>query len=169
VLWERKSRKEGVSMKIIRFIVALAAFSAAASTVAAQAPPSPADSDVAAVLRLEREMWDAWQRHDFAAVKGRTASDYVCATETEYYPWSVIEKGFDDYRLQSYSLGNMEVLKASPDVVVLTYTADIRGAVGGKDVSRRAAESSIWARRSGRWVAVYLHEITLAPAGAAAR
>ena len=156
-------------MRIVRFVFALAVFSAAASTVAAQAPPSSADSDAAAVLRLEREMWDAWQRHDFAAVKSRTAPDYVCATETEYYPWSVIEKGFDDYRLESYSLGKMEVLKASPDVVVLTYTADLRGAVGGKDVSRRAAESAIWARRSGRWLAVYLHEITLAPAGGTAR
>jgi hypothetical protein len=161
-------------MRIVRFCFALAAFAAAASTVAAQAPsvhsappPPSADSDVAAVLRLEREMWDAWQRHDFAAVKSRTAPDYVCATETEYYPWSVIEKGFDDYRLESFSLGKMEVLKASPDVVVLSYAADLKGAVGGKDVSRRVAESAIWARRNGRWLAVYLHEITLAPAGAA--
>ncbi|HEY6051742.1 MAG TPA: DUF4440 domain-containing protein, partial [Thermoanaerobaculia bacterium] len=132
-------------MKIARFVFAAAALAGAAvPTVRAQAPPAPpgtvaSDSDIAAVLRLEREMWDAWQRHDFAAVKSRTAPDYVCATETEYYSWSVIEKGFDDYRLQSYSLGKMEVLKASPDVIVLTYSADIRGAVGGKDVSRKAA------------------------------
>ncbi|HEY6148820.1 MAG TPA: nuclear transport factor 2 family protein [Thermoanaerobaculia bacterium] len=162
-------------MKIARFVFAAAALAGAAvPTVRAQAPPAPpgtvaSDSDIAAVLRLEREMWDAWQRHDFAAVKSRTAPDYVCATETEYYPWSVIEKGFDDYRLQSYSLGKMEVLKASPDVIVLTYSADIRGAVGGKDVSRKAAESAIWARRGGRWLAVYLHEITAAPAAGAAR
>jgi ketosteroid isomerase-like protein len=161
-------------MRIVRFSLAFAVLAAAAAAVAAQAPsvhsappPSSADSDVAAVLRLEREMWDAWQRHDFAAVKSRTAPDYVCATETEYYPWSVIEKGFDDYRLESFSLGKMEVLRASPDVVVLSYSADLKGAVGGKDVSRRVAESAIWARRNGRWLAVYLHEITLAPAGAA--
>lgn len=162
-------------MKFARFFFAAAAavvVGPVVPAVRAQAPvagPLAADSDVAAVLRLEREMWDAWQRHDFAAVKSRTAPDYVCATETEYYPWPVIEKGFDDYRLQSYSLGKMEVLKASPDVIVLTYSADIRGAVGGKDVSRKAAESAIWARRGGRWLAVYLHEITVAPAAAAAR
>jgi len=154
-------------MKLVRFVLMLGAAVAAGSagSAAAQAP----DSDVAAVLRLEREMWDAWYRHDLAAVKSRTAPDYVCATETDYYTWDVIEKGFDDYRLESFSLGKMEVLKASHDVIVLTYSADLKGAVGGKDVSRRVAESAIWAHRGGRWVAVYLHEITVPPAAPARR
>lgn len=137
-------------------------FGALAATVHAQAAPGKAtDAETEQVLRMERELWDGWKRHDLAAIKSRTAADYLSVSETGDTSWQDIEKGFDDYTLESFSLGPIRSLRVSRDVIVLSYPAEIKGSFAGKDVSRRVAESTIWARRNGRCLNVFLHEITV--------
>lgn len=123
--------------------------------------PVTASSEVREVLALEKGLWEGWHRHDLAAIRSRTASDYLSVSETGYSSWPDIEKGFGDYKLDSYSLGPMRALRVSSGVIVLSYSAEIHGSWAGKDVSRRVAESTIWTRRQGRWMNVYLHEITV--------
>jgi uncharacterized protein DUF4440 len=124
-------------------------------------PPLASDREVRDVLALEKFLWEGWRRHDLAAIRSRTATDYLSVSETGYSSWPEIEKGFDEYRLESYSLGPMRALRVSPDVIVISYPAEIHGSWAGKDVSRHVAESTIWVRRDGRWMNVYLHEITV--------
>ena len=123
--------------------------------------PVTADSEIREVLALEKGLWEGWHRHDLAAIRSRTASDYLSVSETGDSSWTEIEKGFGDYKLDSYSLGPMRALRVSRGVIVLSYSAEIRGSWAGKDVSRHVAESTIWTRRQGRWMNVYLHEITV--------
>ncbi|HKF41580.1 MAG TPA: nuclear transport factor 2 family protein [Thermoanaerobaculia bacterium] len=126
--------------------------------------PSPAPgpgSEIENLIWLEQQLWEGWKRHDLPAIKKLTAPEYVSISESGTTPWAGIEKTFADYRLDDYGIGPIHVQRASPDVVILSYQAEIRGAVSGKPVSRRVAESSVWVRRAGKWLNIYLHEITI--------
>jgi Domain of unknown function (DUF4440) len=144
-------RLEESSMKAIAVLFLLAA----------NFHPVTEDPEIREVLALEKRLWEGWRHHDLSAIRSRTAPDYLSVSETGYSSWPEIEKGFTDYKLESYSLGPMRALRVSRDVIVLSYPSEIHGSYAGEDVSRRVAESTIWTRRNGRWMNVYLHEITV--------
>ena len=127
----------------------------------AQSPSPGPGSEVEKLIGLEQQLWEGRKRHDLPAIKKLTAPEYVSVSESGTTTWAGLEMTFPDYRLDDYGIGPIHVQRASTDVVILSYQAEIRGAVSGKSVSRRIAESSVWIRRAGNWLNVYLHEITI--------
>jgi Domain of unknown function (DUF4440) len=106
------------------------------------------DPDVSNIMKLERQVWEAWQKHDLPALKTLTARDYLSVNETGATTWSQVEAAFADFELSSFTLGEMHALRVSRDVVIISYPAEIHGSVNGLDVSRTVAECSVWRRQN---------------------
>ena len=150
-------------MRILLLTLFLAACSAA-RPLAAQRTGTEAVLDT--VIRLERQTWADWQSHDLRAIQGWSAPDYWSVNEEgpgQGTGLADIERDFDRSRLDAYVLDSMVARQLTPDVVVVTYNARFKGSANGKDTSRAVAEASVWVRRDGRWINVFLHEVTRTP------
>jgi hypothetical protein len=121
--------------------------------------------DTDSVLGFERDLWNAWQRHDLAAIEALTALDYSCVDErgpAGAIGLAEIRRDFAKYDLRDFKLGPMSARVLTPFVITIVYNAHMSGSSDGKDVSRGVAEASTWVKRNGRWRNVLLHEITRA-------
>lgn len=132
-----------------------------ATPASARQKVPPADAELNHVIKLERDMWEAWHKHDLATLKTLTSPDYVTVSESGQSTWPEVEAAFGDFVLSGFSLGEIRALRVSRDVVVISYPAQIHGTYKGTDVSRSVAECSVWRREKGRWRNVFLHEITV--------
>ena len=123
--------------------------------------PAPIDVELNQIVKLERDMWEAWHKHDLAALEALTSPDYVTVNEFGRSTWAEVKAGFDDATLNGFTLGEMNTVRVSRDVIVVSYPAEIRGTYKGADISRKVAECSVWRREKGRWRNLFLHEITV--------
>jgi ketosteroid isomerase-like protein len=73
----------------------------------------------------------------------------------------------DEYKLLSYALSNMQVLRPTDDVAILTYEVDQTTKEKDREVRMRVSDSSTWVRRDGRWLCAIHTEspMTSPPAG----
>ena len=127
----------------------------------AQKRPAPIDVELTQITQLERDMWEAWRKHDLDALRALTSPDYVTVNEFGRSTWAEVEAGFGDATLNGFTLGEMNTVRVSRDVILLSYPAEIQGTFKGADISRKVAECSVWRREKGRWRNVFLHEITV--------
>jgi ketosteroid isomerase-like protein len=123
--------------------------------------PAPIDVEINQIVKLERDMWEAWRKHDLPALRALTSSDYVTVNEFGRSTWAEVEGSFGDASLESYTLGDIDPIRVSRDVILLSYPAEIHGTYKGADISRKVAECSVWRREQGRWRNVFLHEVTV--------
>jgi Domain of unknown function (DUF4440) len=135
----------------------------AAAPKAVAAPASPGEVELAEVKRLERAMWQAWKDRDLATIRGRTANDYKTVTEEgpeKAGGFDDLVKSFDRFQVRGFEIDKMVAQPVGPDTVVVSYNAHIDASYSGQDISRDLAEAAVWVKREGRWVNVFLHEIT---------
>lgn len=115
------------------------------------------------IIKLERQSWLDWRAHNLAAIRGWTAPDYWTVSESgadQGLGFPDIVRMFDQAALRSFRLDSMVARQISPDVVIVAYNAHLETTFEGKDASRDVAEASVWVRREGRWLNVFLHEVT---------
>jgi len=127
----------------------------------AQRVTNGADPDVAKVMQYEREMWEAWQKKNLPALKALTSADYVTVSEIGEATWKEVEAAFPDTEIRGYTIGDMSAVRVTDDVIILSYPAEIRGSYKTTDLSRKVAECSVWRREKGKWMNLYLHEVTV--------
>lgn len=123
--------------------------------------PAPIDVEINQIVKLERDMWEAWHNRDLEALRALTSSDYVTVNEFGRSTWAEVEAGFGDVTIETFTLGEMTPLRVSRDVILVSYPAEIHGTYKGANISRKVAECSVWRREKGRWHNLYLHEITV--------
>jgi hypothetical protein len=119
-------------------------------------------SDLAQIKDLEHQVWEAWKHQDVDTVQRLSAPDYISSNgetatgfteELRYVPLTF---------LKSYQvLGEMHTLRVSPDVVVLFYPLKLEATEDGKDISGHIAVASVWARRQGKWLNVFVYEVPM--------
>lgn len=144
-------------------VVALLAAASHGATSAAQSADAKVDAETAHLVKLERDMWEAWRTRDLKALAALTSPEYVTVNENGRSTWAEVREAFTDVTLQSYTLGEMTPTRVSADVVIITYPAEIKGSYKTFDMSRKVAECSIWRREKGAWRNVFLHEVTVKP------
>ena len=134
---------------------------AVATTGACAAQPS---ADEATVRDLEARSWVAWQSHD-AFFEQFLSDDHV-----EIHGYGVVGKAavVEGVRsplckVQSYSLGPLTVTAVSPDSMLVTYRAEQDTICGTARVPSPVWASSLYARRSGRWVNVLYQHTPVTP------
>ncbi|HEY7099330.1 MAG TPA: VOC family protein [Terriglobales bacterium] len=118
--------------------------------------------DFSQLKELERQTWEVYAKKDLAGLKALLAPDYLFSDGESIQNWQQVVDSFAAENITSYKLSDMQALKVSPDVVVLTYTAEQKGTFEGKDISGPLSVASVWAKRGGKWLSVYVHEVPLA-------
>jgi hypothetical protein len=122
-------------------------------------------ADVETVIQHERELWEAWKMRELATIERLTAEDYYSVDERgpeQAIGLAEIRESFAKYELRDYRLEDVAVRRLAPGVIAVVYNARIDGVYDGEDISRDVSEASIWVRRDGKWLNVFLHEVTRA-------
>ncbi len=135
--------------------------------IALDAVASAAD-EISQIKELERQTWEVYVKKDLAGLEKITAPDFIFSDGESTQNWEETKKGFASENIASYKLGDMNVLRVSRDEVILSYAAELVGTQDGKDISGRLAVASVWARRKGKWLSVFVHEVSLPKKVAAA-
>ncbi len=139
-----------------------------APKAAAQPAAGHADTEKALVAN-ERAVMDAVAKGDAAAFKQHVAAD----------SWSIdpmsgrmstadFLKGFaqmsKDMKLTSWDISSVETYWADPNVAVVTYKWTGQGTYQGQPIPSPVWASTVWAKRGGKWMAVFHQESNPAPA-----
>jgi len=144
--------------------VLIATLFAIVTTLTAAAEPSkrasPSSTDEAIVRDLESKSWVAWKSHDAIFFERFLSDDHV-----EVHGYGIVGKAavIEGVRspscvVQSYSLGPLSVTLVSPDSILVTYRAEQDTLCGIARVPSPVWATSLYAKRSGRWVNVlYQH------------
>jgi len=120
-----------------------------------------AADEISQVKDLERQTWEVYVKKDLAGLKKITAPDFMFSDGESTQNWADTEKGFASENITGYKLGEMQALRVTPEMVILTYAAEQMGTFDGKDISGRLAVASVWVKRSGKWLTVFVHEVPL--------
>jgi len=126
-----------------------------------------ATDEISRLKELERQTWEVYAKKDLAGLKALLAPDYLFSDSESTQNWQQVVDSFAAEHITSYKLGDMQGLRISPDVVVLTYNAEQKGTFQGNDISGPLSVASVWAKRGGKWLSVYVHEVPLAKKEAA--
>jgi hypothetical protein len=130
---------------------------------AAAAAVEDAASRDAAVMTLEKSMWEMWKQKDAQSFGALLAEDFHdIYLSGEPAGKEELMRGFADSDLLDYSLGPMHVAGVSEEVRLLVYRAHVHGRVSDKEVEYDVDVTSAWAKRNGSWKSVFYRE-TLVP------
>jgi hypothetical protein len=138
----------------------LGAIFATVTTSAAAAGPSesvtPTSADEALVRDLESKSWIAWKNKDARFFEWFLADDHVEVHGYGIVGKSTVVEGIRSSAcvVQSYSIGPLSVITVSPDSILVTYRAEQETLCGIAKVPSPVWATSLYARRSGRWVNV---------------
>ena len=117
------------------------------------------------IVELETEYWRAIRDKDTeAAVR---LSDNPCIVAGAQGVASIDHKTFREmakspmWELKKFELSTPEVRMVTDDVAVIGYTVTEDLIVDGKPLTLKAAETSTWVRRDGRWLCTMHSESVL--------
>jgi hypothetical protein len=143
---------------LIAILVAVVTTLTAAAEPPKSATPSAADELV--VRDLESKSWIAWKEHDSIFFEQFLSDDHVEVHGSGIVGKTVVVEGVRNPTcvVRSYSLGPLSVTVVSPDSILVTYRAEQDTLCGNARVPSPVWATSLYAKRSGRWVNVlYQH------------
>ena len=122
------------------------------------------------IVELETEYWRAIRDKDTDAAIRLT--DEPCLVAGAQGARSVDHKAFvamaksPVWELRKFELADADVRMLTDDVAVIGYTVTEEMVVEGKPLTLKAADTSTWVRRNGRWVcAVHTESVLGDPFG----
>jgi len=140
---------------VMTILISLGVLSAplcVAQSVTASEKRQTAESLGKAMMERERAILDAIAKKDLAKFKAELATDFRGVYPSGIYDVSEEEKTFGQMQLSAYTFSDMHFSLPNPDTLVLTYKLDMKGSVGGQDVSGISFVSSVWIKEKGKWL-----------------
>jgi hypothetical protein len=117
------------------------------------------------IIELETEYWRAIRDKDTDAAVRLT--DDPCLVSGAQGVRSIDHKTFiemarsPDWELRKFELADTDVRMLTDDVAIIGYTVTEEMVVKGKPLTMKAADTSTWVRRNGRWVCALHSESVL--------
>jgi hypothetical protein len=107
------------------------------------------------LIACERETWSLIQRKDLAGFASYLAEEFydIFPDGTERTKSELLEF-LCGAELKEYRLSNFRVTVLNDDAAIVTYHADARALVQGKEIALKEAVTAGRARRGGRWLNV---------------
>jgi hypothetical protein len=141
------------------FIIVLV--TSAQSTPPAQQPrPSVQDKhsgeDVA--VQLERQAWEAVKAKQYTKYVRLLAKDFVDIEPVGIITRKEEEKGIVQLTINEYKWERLRIVHLSPNVTLLVYKAIQKANFGGQPVPTPTWVSSLWIKRNGTWLNVFVQE-----------
>ena len=114
-----------------------------------------ADKQQDEIIALEKRFWQTMVDGNTDAALGMLAEPALMvsqhgAMQFDHAGYRKMAENAD-YKLVSYELSNLSVLRPSDDVAILTYQVDQTTKEKGKDVRMQVSDSSTWVRQDGAW------------------
>jgi hypothetical protein len=85
-----------------------------------------------------------------------TAPEYVWSDGKELRDYAAVRQLFGMGKLEEYK--TMQAVRASPDVIVLSYRASIKSIYSNKPFQSDVAECRVWVGQRGKWRNTMLQE-----------
>lgn len=145
-LVRRKRTRKGGDMNAI--ILAAAAMAAVPSSAAAMTP-----------LQRETAAWNAVRAGDVKAYGAMLARSYVGVYSDGTFDKAAEVASISNDHLRTVRLSQFRTRMLSRDDMLVTYSADVTGTSGGKDVSGRYWEASTWHRSGAKWLGTFHMEV----------
>ena len=117
------------------------------------------------IVELETEYWRAIRDKDIDAAVRLT--DDPCLVAGAQGVHSLDHEAFVEmaksptWELRTFEIADTNVRMLTDDVAIIGYTVTEEMIVGGKPVTLKAADTSTWVRRDGRWTCALHSESVL--------
>jgi len=146
-------------------------------TLAADPPPAASKSALPGqdegnlketVLVLEKRIWDAHAQQDVGAFKNLLADDYLgLDIHGDPYTKGGALEYVSKYRVEDGAMSNAKVILLNATSAIVTYEIrfKVRSADGKLVETRADHATTAWARRNGKWWAVFTESTVLENAG----
>lgn len=102
------------------------------------------------IINKSKEVWEAYKSRNIAAIKALTGEDYVAYTQAGPSNLQQDIATIDKLTIESYSIDDPKVSKATKDVAILRYKCDLKGSFDGKPFTPVYA-TEVWVNRGGKW------------------
>ena len=118
------------------------------------------------LIKLEKQSWVAWQKHDARFYQGFLSDDHVEVGFAGPGDKANVVKGVESgCTVKSYDTKGFKVSRLGPDTALVTYWASQDTLCGGQPVPSPVWASSLYVKRKGKWLnAVYQQSAIPAPA-----
>ena len=143
------------SMKYHHLILILAVSLALPTIALAKEKGTGATADVeATVKKIEQEILDGILKSDTSALEKYLTSDYLGigpdgATQNKSEFMADVKSG--TLKLESSEMSDMKVQVSDPDMAVVVYRTNDKGAYKGKDISGEYRWLDVFVKRGGKW------------------
>jgi ketosteroid isomerase-like protein len=118
--------------------------------------------DAAEIKALEIQTWEAWKKQDLATIKRLSTTDYLSSDGDSVTNLAEAEREVPLTILKHYQpLAELRTLQVTPDVFVVFYPIRVEGTEEGKDISGKTTVASVWVKREGQWLNVFVHEVPM--------
>ena len=141
-------------MKYYHLILTLAVVVLPTITLAKEKGTGATADVEAAVKKIEQEILDGVLKSDTSALEKYLTSDYLGigpdgATQNKSEFMSDVKSG--TLKIESSTMSDMKVQVADPDMAVVVYRTDDKGAYKGKDVTGQYRWLDVFVKRGGKW------------------
>jgi hypothetical protein len=113
------------------------------------------------LIAREKEVWEWIRKKDMQSFSSALADDQLYVTGDGVLTKAETVKSVAEGTLSDFSLDEWKVIMLDKDMALLTYKVTTKGTVNGQEILSVTRESTIWAKRGGKWVAVF-HQDTMA-------
>jgi hypothetical protein len=111
----------------------------------------------------EKGAFEAFKQKDATTFNGYLADDFLGVDSGGVTHKAAQAEAMADTQLKDYALDDIKLVKATKNVVILTYKLTQHGTYKGEPIPAKVYATSVWAKRGEKWLAV-LHQETPAPA-----
>jgi ketosteroid isomerase-like protein len=107
------------------------------------------------LIAYEKETWELIKRKDLKSFANYLADDfYDIFPDGKERTRSKLLKFLSEADLKNFQLSDFRVTLLNEDVAIVTYQADARAIIEGREIWMHNAVTSGWAKRGGRWLNV---------------
>ena len=110
------------------------------------------------IVAQERVGLEALKAGDIAAFGGTIAEDAVFVDASGPAGKAQVVKNVAGFRLRDFAMSEIRFVPLSADTGLIVYLMDESGTTHGKEFSAKVHVSSVWSKRSGKWLCEFSQE-----------
>jgi hypothetical protein len=112
------------------------------------------------LISREKEVWELIKKKDIQGFSTYLADDQLYVTNDGVHTKAETVKSVGAGNLSELTVDEWKVLTIDKDAALVTYRVTAKGMVNGQEASSVTRESTLWAKRGGKWLAVF-HQDTM--------
>jgi uncharacterized protein (TIGR02246 family) len=123
---------------------------------------SAANSLEQTLIAKEKEVWEAIKKKDLQRFAGFLAEDQVYISNDGVHSKAETVKSVADASTPEFKLDDWKVMMIGKDAAIVTYRMTaIPPACGPETAAPVARNATVWAKRGGKWLAVFHQDTTV--------